>query len=129
MSAAPRDVDEYLAGVPAEMRAALEDLRAKLLTAVPDAVEGISYGMPVVRKGKDGIAWYSAWKNHWSLFPATESLLGAFPEELGPYFFGKGTFRFPADKRLPAELVARIVQNRIAENDAAQARKSAGARS
>ncbi len=112
-----------------EMRDALEDLRAKLLAAVPDAVEAISYGMPVVKKGKDGIAWYSAWKKHWSLFPATESLLAAFPDELGPYSFGKGTLRFPPEKRLSADLVARIVQNRIAENAAKQAKKSAGTRS
>jgi len=46
----------------------------------------------------------------------------ALGEELKPYFSGKGTLRFPADKPLPAALVRRIVKARIEENEARRRR-------
>jgi uncharacterized protein YdhG (YjbR/CyaY superfamily) len=42
----------------------------------------------------------------------------ALGEELKPYFSGKGTLRFTADKPLPAALVKKIVRARIEENAA-----------
>ena len=41
--AKPQNIDEYLARVPAESRAALEKLRATIKSIVPEAVETISY--------------------------------------------------------------------------------------
>jgi uncharacterized protein YdhG (YjbR/CyaY superfamily) len=43
------EVDAFLAGVPQEMRAALEDLRRKIATAAPGAVEAIGYGVPAFK--------------------------------------------------------------------------------
>jgi uncharacterized protein YdhG (YjbR/CyaY superfamily) len=39
----------YLAGLPAEKRAALEKLRRQIRAAVPKAEECISYGIPAFR--------------------------------------------------------------------------------
>jgi uncharacterized protein YdhG (YjbR/CyaY superfamily) len=39
-------IDDYLRSVPEDRRSALEDLRAKIRSVVPDAEEYISYGMP-----------------------------------------------------------------------------------
>ena len=47
-------VEEYLAGLPAEQRAALDKLRATIRAAAPDATEGISYAMAAFKFGTAG---------------------------------------------------------------------------
>ena len=42
----PKSVDDYIAVQPEAMRTKLEQLRAAIKKAVPDAVEGIGYRMP-----------------------------------------------------------------------------------
>ena len=47
--ATPTSVDEYLAGLPADRRAAVETLRRTIRAAAPDATETIAYSMPAFR--------------------------------------------------------------------------------
>src|SRR3972149_5252018 len=47
--AVPKAVDEYLAGIPGDVRAALERLRKTIKAAAPGAQGGISYGVAVLR--------------------------------------------------------------------------------
>lgn len=113
----PTSVDEYLGAVPTPHRALLEELRAAIRSVVPDATEAISYQMPAF-KDEDGrsIVWFAAFKDHCSLFPASEGVMKALGKELQPYVSGKGTLRFTADRPMPPELVRRIVRVRIEEN-------------
>ncbi len=46
MSTRPRTIDDYLAGLSAAKRAALEAVRAAIRSAAPQAEECISYGCP-----------------------------------------------------------------------------------
>ena len=103
--AAPTSVEDYLAALPQESRAALEKLRKTIQAAAPQATETISYQMP-------------AFKDHCSLFPMSGKVIEDHREELEPYYTRKGTIRFHADKPLPAALVTKIVQARIEENAA-----------
>jgi uncharacterized protein YdhG (YjbR/CyaY superfamily) len=41
----------------------------------------------------------------------------AFAEELAPFQTGKGTIRFEPDRPLPAQLVTKLVEARIEENE------------
>lgn len=115
-SAPARDVDEYLAGVPKEARAALEKLRKTIKAAAPMASEGISYQMPMY-KYHGMVVGFAAFKDHCSLFPGS-AVMEAHKEELKRYNTSKGTIRFPASKPLPAALVKKLVKARIAENEA-----------
>ena len=47
-----RDIDDYHASQPAEIRGMLEKLRKAIKQAAPMAVETISYGMPAFRQNK-----------------------------------------------------------------------------
>src|SRR6266511_2577112 len=47
--AAPTGVEEYLAALPEESRAALEKLRKTIKAAAPEATETISYQMPAFK--------------------------------------------------------------------------------
>lgn len=108
-------VDDYLAALPEESRAALEDLRKTIEAAAPEATETISYNMPTFKYQGRFLVSFAAFKNHCSLFPASEAVMKAYGEELQPYFSGKGTFRFRPDNPIPAALVKKIVKTRIKE--------------
>jgi uncharacterized protein YdhG (YjbR/CyaY superfamily) len=115
--AKPTTVDEYLAILPDDRRAGMEELRNTIKAAAPDATETIAYSMPAMRShGGQFLVSYAAYKKHYSLFPASEAVVEAGGEELRPYLAGKGTIQFPADKPLPTALVTRIVRVRVAEN-------------
>lgn len=116
--AAPTSVEDYLAALPEEPRAALEKLRKTIKAAAPQATETISYQMPAFKLHGRFLVYYAAFKDHCSLFPASTKVLEALGEELKPYFSGKGTLRFHADKPIPAALVKKIVKTRIEENAA-----------
>jgi len=120
--ATPTSVEDYLAAVPEKSRAALEKLRKTIKAAAPEATETISYQMPAFKDHGRFLVSYAAFKDHRSLFPASNAVMEALGEELNPYFSGKGTLRFTADKPIPAALVKKIVKARIEENDARRRR-------
>ena len=116
--AAPTSVEDYLAALPEGSRAALEKLRKTIRAAAPEATEAISYQMPAFKDHGRVLVSYAAFKDHCSLFPMSTKVIEAHREELKPYFTGKGTIRFAADKPLPAALVKKIVKARLEENAA-----------
>ena len=117
-------VDRYIASQSDDRRAAMETLRDTINAAAPDATETIAYGMPALR-GKSGsfLLSYDAFKNHYSVFPASEAVLEAGGEELKPYISGKATIQFPADQPIPTALITRIVKARVVEDAADAAAK------
>jgi uncharacterized protein YdhG (YjbR/CyaY superfamily) len=111
---APKNVDEYFAGVPEPARSTLNKVRAAIRSVVPpETTEIISYGIPAF-KHKRVLVWYAAFSNHCSLFP-TASIIEAFKDELKGYSTSKGTIQFPVDKPLPMALVRRVVKARVAQ--------------
>lgn len=116
-----KTIDDYLAPLPADQRAALEVLRRQILAAAPGATECISYGMPGFRR-HGVLVWMGAAKRHCALYPH-----GLTPEqqaELAGYDISKGTIRFTPDKPLPEDMVRAIVERRVREDDAEAARKA-----
>jgi uncharacterized protein YdhG (YjbR/CyaY superfamily) len=116
--AEPAGVEDYLAALPEDQRAALEKLRETIRAAAPEATETISYQMPTFKIRGRVLVYYAAFKDHCSLFPASEAVMEALGEELKPYFSGKGTLRFTPDKPIPVAIVKKIVKARIEENAA-----------
>ena len=119
MSPLAADVDAYLAALPDEARAALEQLRRTIKAAAPDAIEVISYQMPAFKLRGRSLVAFAAFKAHYSLFPMSKAVIEAHQDELTAYQTSKGTIRFPFGQPLPAALVRRLVEARIAENEAA----------
>jgi uncharacterized protein YdhG (YjbR/CyaY superfamily) len=113
----PKNVDEYLAGVPEPARSTLNRVRAMIRAAVPpEATEAIGYRIPTFRY-KGALVAYAAFSNHCSLFPMSLSVMEAFKNKLKDFHTSKGTIRFPVDKPLSATLVKKLVKARIAENE------------
>jgi uncharacterized protein YdhG (YjbR/CyaY superfamily) len=113
-SGAPKNVDEYLAGVPEPARSTLNKIRAAIRSAAPPgATEVISYRMPAF-KYKEVLIWFGGFSDHCSLFP-TAAVIETFKNELKGYTTSKGTIHFPTDKPLPAALVKKMVKARVAQ--------------
>jgi uncharacterized protein YdhG (YjbR/CyaY superfamily) len=121
--AASTSVEDYLAGLPEAPRAALEKLRNMIKAAVPEATETISYQMPTFKLDSRFLVSYAAFKNHCSLFPASDGVVEACGEELTPYLSGKGTIRFTTDKPLSPTLLKKIMKARIEEHVAVPRRR------
>jgi uncharacterized protein YdhG (YjbR/CyaY superfamily) len=112
----PSQVQTYFSKLPAGLRTQLLKLRDAIRSAAPEAGESFGYGMPAFELDGKNFLWYSAWKNHLSLYPLSEATRRDFAEELEGYdTTGKGTIRFRSDEDLPTALIVRLVRARIAE--------------
>ncbi len=117
MSDALRQIDEYLAAIPEDSRAALQSLRETIKQIAPEAVEVISYGMPAFKLHRP-LVGYAAHQNHCGFYPMSPAVIEAYKDDLKGFSTSKGTIRFTADQPLPEALVKKIVQARIKEIDA-----------
>jgi uncharacterized protein YdhG (YjbR/CyaY superfamily) len=117
MAAKPKTIDEYLAAVSADQRAALEKLRKTIKAAAPRAEECISYGLAAFRLNGRPLVAFGASANHCAFFPMDSTTVAAHKDELKEYETSKGTIRFQPDNPLPAALVRKLVKARAAENE------------
>lgn len=115
MAGKPKTIDEYLAGVGEDKRAALQGLRKTIRDVAPDAEECISYQLAAFRLNGMLVA-IGATANHCAFYLMSGSTLEAHKEDLIGYDTSKGTIRFQADNPLPVDLVQKLVKARIAEN-------------
>src|SRR5215471_8268450 len=111
---APQSVDEHIAAQPEALRPKLEQVRAAIRRAVPEAVEGIGYRMPGYKLYGKPMLYFASFKEHLSLFAASGAFFAALEEELRGYELRKGTVHFPLTKPVPVKLISRIAKLRAA---------------
>jgi uncharacterized protein YdhG (YjbR/CyaY superfamily) len=109
-----KTIDEYISGFPEDIRGQLEEIRAVIRKAAPQAEEAISYSMPAF-KLNGVLVYFAAFKDHIGFFP-TASGVSHFQKELKAYDISKGTIRLPLDAPLPLGLIKKIVEFRVLEN-------------
>ena len=115
MATKPQTIDEYLAGLSPENRAALQKVRRAVHAAAPGVEECISYGMPALRLKGKLIAGFKAAANHCSFHPMSGDTVATLKADVAGYETSKGTIKFSARAGLPATLVRKLVQARISE--------------
>ena len=108
------NIDEYIAGFPKETQELLEQVRATIRKAAPEAEETIKYAMPTFTL-HGNLIHFAGYKHHIGLYPAPTGI-EAFKEALSVYKGAKGSVQFPLDKPLPLKLIAEIVKYRVREN-------------
>jgi uncharacterized protein YdhG (YjbR/CyaY superfamily) len=114
------DIDTFLAGLPDDLRAALQLLRTQIAAAAPGAIEAIAYGVPAFRYEGRPLVSFSAGRKGTgpcALYVQSPALLDSYRDALAAYDTGVGTIHFRPESPLPADLVARIVHDRMAETD------------
>jgi uncharacterized protein YdhG (YjbR/CyaY superfamily) len=107
-------VDAYIAAQPAETQRILQEIRRHIHAAVPGAGEMISYDIPTVTIEGHYVVYFAAWAHHISVYPVPrgDETLNI---DLEPYLAGKGTLKFPLNKPIPYELIARVAARLAAE--------------
>jgi uncharacterized protein YdhG (YjbR/CyaY superfamily) len=110
----PSSVDEYIAAQPEAVRPKLEQVRAAIRKAVPEAVEGIGYGMPGYKLHGKPMLYFASFKEHYSVFAASGTFIATLQNELRGYELRKGTIHFPLTKAVPVKLISRIAKLRAA---------------
>jgi uncharacterized protein YdhG (YjbR/CyaY superfamily) len=108
-------VADYLEGLDAERRAALQRVVDIARKVAPEAEEGTSYGMPALRLAGRPLIGVTAAKGHLSLFPFSPDVVEAVSDDLPGFSLSKGTIRFTPDHPVPDDIVERIVALRLAE--------------
>ena len=115
MPAKPETIDEYLAALGDDKRAALEELRKIIKAAAPEAEECISYQIPAFRLN-GMLVGFGATAKHCAFYLMSSTTVEAHQDDLKGYDTSKGTIRFQSDRPMPAALVRKLVKARIAEN-------------
>ena len=120
------EVDALLAELPDEVRTALERLREIIAAAAPEAVETIGYGVPAFKyRGRPLVSFGAGktGKRHCAFYVQSPAVMDAHRDEVAGYDTSAGTIRFQPSEPLPADLVTKLVHARIAETDAAAAKR------
>jgi uncharacterized protein YdhG (YjbR/CyaY superfamily) len=110
----PENIDEYISGFPNETQKALQQLRATIKKAAPQAEEVISYAMAAF-KLNGMLVWFGGFSTHIGFYPGASGI-AAFKKELSVYKGAKGSVQFPLANPLPLGLITKIVKFRVAEN-------------
>jgi uncharacterized protein YdhG (YjbR/CyaY superfamily) len=108
-----QEIDQYLEALEEPKRGTLALLRQRILDVLPDAEQGISYGVPAFRVRGKTIAGFAAFKNHLSYLPHSGSVFPQLADELTGYSTSTGALRCDVDRALPAPLVERLVEVRL----------------
>jgi uncharacterized protein YdhG (YjbR/CyaY superfamily) len=107
-------MDASLAAAPADRRAVLDQLRAAMRAAAPEAEETVGYGMPAFARHGTLVS-FASMKTDIGFHP-TGGGIAAFQEELAAYAGTKGAVHVPRDRPLPVDLIQRIVRFRVEDN-------------
>lgn len=112
-------IDAYVSTLPPDAGRALTEVIAAIRKGVPGAAESISYAIPTFKIDGRPVIYCAAFTAHYSIYPATASLVAALGDALAPYDYnGKGTIRFPLGRPVPRALITRIAKLRAAEEAA-----------
>ena len=112
-SAAHGTIDEYVAAFPTDVQRVLQEVRATIRKAAPDAVEAMKYGIPTFVQGEN-LVHFGGFKTHVGFYPSPSGI-EAFKKELSAYRGAKGSVQLPLDRPIPLRLIARIVKFRVQE--------------
>jgi uncharacterized protein YdhG (YjbR/CyaY superfamily) len=108
------DIDGYIACFPGEVQEILQEIRRVISSSAPEAKEAIRYGIPTFRY-RGNLVHFAAYDTHIGFYP-TSSGIEAFRSELAQYELGKGTIRFPLTQPIPYDLIRKVVEYRVKEN-------------
>ena len=95
------ELDDYLATIDGADREVLGGICERAIAIVPDAEQGMSYGMAALRYRGRPLISVRATAKHLSVFPFSPEVVDSVADALAGYSLSKGTIRFSAEKPLP----------------------------
>ena len=110
-----QEITEYLNSLEDQKRATLQELRETIMEVIPEAEEGLSYGLPAFRLQGKVVAGFAAFKNHLSYMPHSGSVFPELKDDVASFSTSKGVLQFSIDECLPKELVQKLIDVRISQ--------------
>ena len=101
-------LSDLIASSPDTTGALLSRLVEAARRQLPEATEGVMYGLVGYKLNKKPLVYFGGFKNHVGFY-ATPNGHDAFREEFAKYKQGKGSVQFPNDQPLPVNLIKRVV--------------------
>ncbi len=111
-----KTVEEYIRSFDEPVRSQLHQIRDLIRHKAPQATESISYGMPAYKTQGKPLVYFAGYSGHIGFY-ATPTGHEEFTAELSAYKQGKGSVQFPINQPMPLDLIGRIVDFRVAENE------------
>lgn len=109
------EITAHLKKFDKPQRDALQAVREVIAQALPEAEEGIKYGMPTFIINGKGVIGFDGFKNHNSIFPYSGSIPAKLASELKGYEQTKGSIHFSKEKAMPKSLIIKIVKAKLKE--------------
>ncbi len=106
-------IDDYLARVSEPQKSVLFEMRTRILTLIPNAVECISYQVPCFKVDGKGIAGFAPYKSHNSYFPFSGQVFKEIPEVVADYETTSGALHFDCDKPLDMDVLKVLIEKRM----------------
>ncbi|TGM37373.1 iron chaperone [Leptospira biflexa] len=108
-------IDEYIQSFPKEVQTILSKVRKTIQKEAPNATEAIRYAIPTfIQNGN--LVHFAAFKKHLGFYSLPTGNQ-KFIKEIKKYKHGKGSIQFQYDEPIPYDLIRKIVQFRIKENE------------
>jgi uncharacterized protein YdhG (YjbR/CyaY superfamily) len=114
MARKPNSIEEYIAAAPQESQEKLLKLHETIRKAAPGATEAIKWSMPAYSYQKI-LVTFAVFKQHIGFYPMP-SAIKRFAKELSVYKTAKGSVQFPLNKKLPVQLITKMVKFRVNES-------------
>jgi uncharacterized protein YdhG (YjbR/CyaY superfamily) len=108
-------IEQFLDGVPPDKCRALQHLRDEIRRLVPEATESISYGVPAFKLGGRPLVSFGAARDHCTFYVQSPAVIEAFAQDLAGFRLSKGSVQFSPERPIPADLVRKLVEARMAE--------------
>lgn len=112
-----QDVAAYIQSFSGDTKNRLLKMREIIQTEVPDAEEGIMYGLVGYKFHGKPLVYFGGFEHHVGFY-ATPQTHETFATELASYKQGKGSVQFPHSQTLPVDLIAKMVQRKKQELEA-----------
>src|SRR5208283_3098967 len=110
----PKNVDAYISAAPKEVQDKLREVRAAIREAAPAASESISYRIPYYEyRGR--LAWFGIQKAHIGFY-VRPPVVDEHKIELDGYETTKSAVRLPLDRKIPVQLIKKLVKARMKIN-------------
>lgn len=118
-----KNVGAYIAGADREARPKLKELRKIIKSTVPEATEGIGWGVPIY-KYHGVLAGFVALKKHvdFGLVTVLQNKDRRALEKRG-YRTGSKTIQIKFDQKIPVMAIRRILKIKAKNNKAGKAKK------
>ncbi len=109
-----KSVADYISQADKSHQAVLKNVRKIVRETVPDAEEGIAYGMPAYKLNGKPLFYFASMKGHLGIYP-TPGPIQTCASKLKNFSTSKGCVRVPYNAPLPEKLITALLKARVKE--------------